>query len=152
MGKFPTKYLSVFDRFVGLELKGFIYTCSIENFIILYSGPTTREVENVRPSIENVSSQEENNRQPQANMPAQSKTAMFKNAMVSKISEKLGMTYFDLSFSVTCSKSHKFNHIGDIFMTTSLSLRYLYLYDILFLSTNSWYLIFHFMASKSFNY
>ena len=99
MGKFPTKYLSVFDRFVGLELKGFIYTCSIENFIILYSGPTTREVENVRPSIENVSSQEENNRQPQANMPAQSKTAMFKNAMVSKISEKLGMTYFDLSFS-----------------------------------------------------
>ena len=152
MGKFPTKYLSVFDRFVGLELKGFIYTCSIENFIILYSGPTTREVENVRPSIENVSSQEENNRQPQANMPAQSKTAMFKNAMVSKISEKLGMTYFDLSFSVTCSKSHKLNHIGDIFMTTSLSLRYLYLYDILFLSTNSWYLIFHFMASKSFNY
>ena len=36
-------------------------------------------------------------------MPAQSKTAMFKNAMVSKISEKLGMIYFDHSLSGTKS-------------------------------------------------
>ena len=67
--------------------------------LLLFLAPTTKELENIRPSIENVSSSEESNRQPQAtsmtsqnNPPQQqSKRAMFKNAMVTKISEKLGM-------------------------------------------------------------